>query len=166
MDHTEAGRILAERWNLPEEFRLVAGRHHDPCEGAEVDLLKIVHVSCRLADALGYDITHPLAPLDADAVLADLPVSTRERLQKPDEMRSRIEQRIRAYDGVEDSGDSTPEPPVPVAVPAEESEQDPPFLLDVSRQTAPPESIPRAVWIAVAVIAALVALSAVLMWKS
>src|SRR5579859_6557355 len=38
MHHAEAGRVLAERWNLPEEFRIVAGRHHDQCEGEEIDL--------------------------------------------------------------------------------------------------------------------------------
>ena len=165
MDHTEAGRILAERWNLPEEFRLVAGRHHDPCEGAEVDLLKIVHVACRLADALGYDITRPLVPLDVDAVFADLPAPARERLQKSDELRARIEQRIRTYDGIGDSPDTTAEPPVPVAgVASEESPEESPFVLDVSRQTTP-ESSSLIVWIAFVVIAALVVLSAILLWK-
>ena len=40
--HAEAGRILAERWGLPDEVRIVAGRHHDPVEGRELDLLRIV----------------------------------------------------------------------------------------------------------------------------
>ena len=164
MDHAEAGRILAERWNLPEEFRLVAGRHHDPCEGAEVDLLKIVHVACRLADALGYDITRPLVPLDVDAVLLDLPAGARDRLQTPDELRARIEQRIRAYDGVGDSPDNTAEPAAAAAVASEESGEEPPFVLDVSRQ-ATPESSSLIVWIAFVVIAALVVLSALLLWK-
>src|SRR5204863_396988 len=47
--HAEAGRLLAERWKLPEEFLMIAGRHHDPCEGQELDLLRIIHVACRLA---------------------------------------------------------------------------------------------------------------------
>jgi HD-like signal output (HDOD) protein len=37
VNHAEAGRILAERWGLPAEFRVIAGRHHDPCEGEELD---------------------------------------------------------------------------------------------------------------------------------
>jgi putative nucleotidyltransferase with HDIG domain len=164
MDHAEAGRILAERWNLPEEFRLVAGRHHDPCEGAEVDLLKIVHIACRLADALGYDITRPLVTLDVDAVLLDLPAGARDRLQTPDELHARIEQRIRAYDGAGDSPDNTAEPAVAVAVASEESAEELPFVLDVRRQ-ATPESSSLIVWIAFVVLAALVVLSAVLLWK-
>ena len=164
MDHAEAGRILAERWNLPEEFRLVAGRHHDPCEGAEVDLLKIVHIACRLADALGYDITRPLVPLDVDAVLLDLPAGARDRLQTPDELRARIEHRIRAYDGVGDSPDNTAEPAVAAAVASDGSAEEAPFVLDVSREVAP-ESSSLIVWIAFVVIAALVVLSALLLWK-
>jgi hypothetical protein len=34
-------------------------------------LLRIVHVACRLADALGYDITRPLVPLRVEAVLTE-----------------------------------------------------------------------------------------------
>ena len=36
MDHCEAGRLLAEHWNLPPDFQIVAARHHDPqghCRG-------------------------------------------------------------------------------------------------------------------------------------
>ena len=39
----------------PEEFRIIAGRHHDRSQGEELDLLRIVHLACRLADVLGYD---------------------------------------------------------------------------------------------------------------
>jgi putative nucleotidyltransferase with HDIG domain len=110
--HAEAGLLLAERWNLPEEFRIIAGRHHDACEGEELDLLRIVHVACRLADVLGYDITRPLAPQDLDTVLAELPERARERLKMPpQELRDRIERRIRAYDGAEVETASTTSAP-------------------------------------------------------
>jgi putative nucleotidyltransferase with HDIG domain len=100
--HAEAGRILAERWGLPEEFRIIAGRHHDPCEGRELDLLRIVHIACRLADVLGYDVTRPLVAREIDEVLAELPIAARERFRaEPDELRARIEQRIRAFDRID-----------------------------------------------------------------
>ena len=57
------GRYLAERWGLPEDLMLVAGRHHDPSEGAELDLLRIVHIACRIADCLGYEVSRPLVPM-------------------------------------------------------------------------------------------------------
>jgi HD-like signal output (HDOD) protein len=79
IDHAEAGRLLSVRWNLPQEFQIIAGRHHDPCEGVEVTLLKIVHVACRLADYFGYEVTRPLKPPDFDDILRVLPGRVRER---------------------------------------------------------------------------------------
>jgi putative nucleotidyltransferase with HDIG domain len=100
IDHAEAGRILAETWDLPEEFHVIAGRHHDPCEGVELDLLRIVHVGCRLADVLGYGIVPPETGGSVGAVLEELPPHARRRLLKdPEELRSQIETRISSVVG-------------------------------------------------------------------
>jgi putative nucleotidyltransferase with HDIG domain len=110
VDHAEAGRILAERWGLPEEFAVITGRHHDPCEGNEVDLLRIVHVACRLADVLGYDFVRPLNQVDSRTVLADLPARARERLTvTPTELCSHIDKQILEFDSTR----GTELPPVP-----------------------------------------------------
>ena len=96
--HAEAGRLLAESWGLPSEMALIAGRHHDPCEGMELGLLRIVHVACRLADVLGYDIVRPLVPSTPSDVIAQLPAQARARLaQDPAELCERIE---RATSGI------------------------------------------------------------------
>ncbi len=93
--HAEAGRLLAETWGLPADMALIAGRHHDPCEGIEVDLLRIVHVACRLADVLGYDVVKPLIPSKPSDVLAQLPARARGRMTRaPAELCERIEERI------------------------------------------------------------------------
>lgn len=97
--HAEAGRILAKLWGLPEEFAIITGRHHDPCEGNEVDLLRIVQVACRLADVLGYDFVRPLNQVDSATVLSDLPARARERLKMTaTELCSRIEKQILEFD--------------------------------------------------------------------
>jgi putative nucleotidyltransferase with HDIG domain len=155
MHHAEAGRVLAERWNLPEEFRIVAGRHHDPCEGEEIDLLRIVHVACRLADVLGYDITRPLVPQYLDIVLAELPERARQRLNiAPEELRDRIERRIRAYDGAEvDTPETAPESAAPLS-PAED-------LAPESTSKAGPLRL----YFAAAIILGLVTYSALLLWR-
>jgi putative nucleotidyltransferase with HDIG domain len=102
--HAEAGRLLAERWGLPTEMALIAGRHHDPCEGMELDLLRIVHLACRLADVLGYDVVKPLKPSTASEVIAELPPQTRARLvQAPEDLCAHIEERIREF-GSETAG--------------------------------------------------------------
>jgi HD-like signal output (HDOD) protein len=99
VNHTEAGRFLAERWGLPEELRMVAGRHHDPSEGSELDLLRIVHIACRLADALDYDVTRPLVPRNANDVLSELPPAARQRFEKsPEQLCVLIEKQILEFD--------------------------------------------------------------------
>jgi putative nucleotidyltransferase with HDIG domain len=113
VDHAEAGRVLAERWNLPLELGVVAGRHHDPSEGSELDLLRIVHVACRLAEILGYDIVHALIPQDVDTVLAELPAGARSRLKKtPAELCMKIEQRILEFDS--ENADKPPQAALPI----------------------------------------------------
>jgi hypothetical protein len=99
MHHTEAGRLLIEQWGLPSELLVVAGRHHDPCEGFEFDLLRIVHIACRLADALGYCFSNPLVPVAPEVILAELPPAARERFQEtPEELRKHIDEQLRAFD--------------------------------------------------------------------
>jgi len=123
LDHAEAGRILSERWGLPLELGVIAGRHHDPTEGSELDLLRIVHVACRLAEILGYDIVHALVPQDVDTVLAELPARARARLKKsPAELCMKVEQRILEFDS--DNGDKPPEAALPVIASAAPEELD------------------------------------------
>ena len=98
LDHAEAGRILAERWQLPAEMAAIAGRHHDPTEGLELSLLRLVRVACRLADALGYDVVKPLNPLSVDEVIAELPEHARKRINSdPVQFRQRIERLIAQF---------------------------------------------------------------------
>lgn len=122
MDHAEAGRLLVECWGLPAELGQVAGRHHDACEGAELDLLRIVHVSCRLADALGYDVARPLVQVEVETILSELPPRARARIkQSPAELCTRIEKRILEYDvdNVEPAAESVEEPAEPQTAPPE-----------------------------------------------
>jgi len=73
MDHCEAGRQLVEQWKLPPEFRVIAGRHHDPPDGGPFDLLTVVHLACQMADTLGYSVVTPLKPQPFDELRRMLP---------------------------------------------------------------------------------------------
>jgi HD-like signal output (HDOD) protein len=53
-DHCQIGRWLAEDWGLPADLKEVIGCHHDPPERGRLDQSTIIHVSCRLADMLGF----------------------------------------------------------------------------------------------------------------
>jgi putative nucleotidyltransferase with HDIG domain len=114
IDHAEAGRWLAERWRLPEEFRVIAGRHHDACDGGPVTLLRVVHVACRLADYFGYDVTRPLQTQPLAAVVADLPAHVRDAVLRDREaIRAAVETAIFSHDAgssEEDSGAGAVEP--------------------------------------------------------
>jgi putative nucleotidyltransferase with HDIG domain len=117
LDHAEAGRMLAERWGLPVEMATIAGRHHDPCEGTELSLLRVVHVACRLADTLGFDVVKPLQAESLETALEELPAGARERLRgDPAQFRTRIEQRISEYDS--SSSGTSPEETLALLAPA------------------------------------------------
>ncbi len=97
MDHAEAGRFLAETWNLPVEFRTVAERHHDAAEGAELNLLRIVHCACQLADSLGFGVVAPPAECDVRRILDGLPAEIGEKIAgTAEELRADVEERMSA----------------------------------------------------------------------
>jgi putative nucleotidyltransferase with HDIG domain len=161
MHHTEAGRWLIEHWGLPPEFIVTAGRHHDACEGEEVDLLQIIHVACRLADALGYRVSEPLLPLDPHTVLSNLPRHARDRLRgTPDALRNRIARRLRLYDSLDEE---TAPDPVP-AEPVTDSMPDD-CLAELAPAVSEPTSDTRMVWPPiVAALAAFLSMAAFLWW--
>ena len=151
VDHAEAGRMLAERWGLPKDFQIVAGRHHDPCEGGETDLLRIVHVGCRMADCLGYGMIKTLAPLDFDTALAELPPLARSRVQvRPEQLRALVDARIRLFDRVDEVKEAT-------VVSEEESPPDDGLPFEVKLERDPPPRFSSALlYIAVMVVVGLV----------
>jgi putative nucleotidyltransferase with HDIG domain len=166
MDHAEAGRVLAERWGIPPGLAQIAGRHHDPCEGTTLHLLSIVHVACRLADALGYDVVKPLAPLDIDTVLAELPARGKLNLGKsPAELRAQIELSIAEYGS--EQGNPTPEEGLALLAANAPEELQPP--VPTEPLPASPESVPemgkvRTKWIIAAVVG-LAIIIALLFWE-
>jgi putative nucleotidyltransferase with HDIG domain len=102
IDHAEAGRLLAEKWRLPSNFCVVAGRHHDNPDTEETSLLTIVHLACRLADNLGFEVTVPLRPSTMDEILTILQPEVRRRLPATEEeFRELVLRRISPLDAIE-----------------------------------------------------------------
>lgn len=98
-DHCAAGNWLAEQWNLPHEFRVVTGRHHDPPSGPEIDLLGLVYLGCRLADVLGFYVVPPRCPGSLAETRAALPEAARRRFHTDaEELRKFVEVRINTLD--------------------------------------------------------------------
>ena len=154
MDHCEVGRWLAERWALPKQFLVIAGRHHDLPDGSPLDLRTLIHMACRLADYLGFDVTKPLKPIDLEELLAPIPEARRRRLTDETKgLRRLVEEHLGDY-GVAlaatepDPGETTEEESSEDSALAEEF----PVCLperNARSVAAPPRWLAPAVWIAV-----------------
>ncbi|MBL8239266.1 MAG: HDOD domain-containing protein [Bryobacterales bacterium] len=80
IDHTEAGRLLAEQFNLPDDIQVCAGRHHDNLSGDEPDILSVVTIACAIASAIGFHVVSPSLSKSLDDVIASAPASMRGRI--------------------------------------------------------------------------------------
>lgn len=125
LDHCEAGNVLSGEWNLPQEFAVITGRHHDRPEGTETDLLRLVHLGCQLADTLGFHVVNTGRFMDFGDIRAALPEAARHRLlSDPDALRELVEGRIRALDLDQPAPPPAAEPALPQPPEAEEDELD------------------------------------------
>ncbi len=128
VDHCEAGRILAERWNLPEDIRIVAGRHHDPPGGPVRDVSGLAYLACQLADALGFWVVPPAKPLAVSELQELLPEEFRGRFHADaEQLRAAIERRIRFHGLPPAPAETGPQPAEATAesgVPTEEEVND------------------------------------------
>lgn len=95
LDHCEAGRQLVKQWQLPQEFCVIAGRHHDPPSGAPLDFLTLVYAACQLADTFGYSVVEPLKHRSFDEICAGLPPAVQERFaDDPEALTDSLDQAI------------------------------------------------------------------------
>jgi putative nucleotidyltransferase with HDIG domain len=94
IDHCEAGAWLVEKWGLPAEFRVVAGRHHDAQPDGERDLLPLVHWACRIADELGFYAAKPFHENQWEELRAQMPF---QPAPDPEVLRRLVESRLQAH---------------------------------------------------------------------
>jgi putative nucleotidyltransferase with HDIG domain len=150
VDHAEAGRMLADRWNLPEDFRVVAGRHHDRIEDPELTLLKIVHIACRLADFFHYDVVKPLQEPMLDEILSGLPGSAQDKfLLRMDSISKRLHSAVHGFDESEDEDDdAAPEGMnnLPIVMPKQEQFLDVEYESITVEPAAPRAYAAQSIW--------------------
>jgi HD-like signal output (HDOD) protein len=73
VDHCQAGAWLARHWDFPAELAEVAALHHLPLEDGRVNLVRLVHLACRLADSLGFGVCATASLEDPSQIFAQLP---------------------------------------------------------------------------------------------
>ncbi|MGB9605904.1 MAG: HDOD domain-containing protein, partial [Bryobacteraceae bacterium] len=143
-DHCEVARLLAERWNLPEDIRIVAGRHHDPPSGPIQDLSALTYASCQLADALGYWATPPSMPITLEDLREFIPEEARHRFTlDPEQLKNSIERRVRSHEVIVAAPSSQPEGAVDSARPSQPQEVESTDLREAIAAAAPTRSLWR-----------------------
>ena len=173
IDHCEAGRLLAERWEFPEDLTRIAGRHHDRSYEEGIDLLKIAHAACRLADTFDFDVIQTTIPFTREDALQIFPAREVDAIwERIDTLQQRVHEKINAIDGglsvpVRESneGDALTESAAPAHVPQAASEThvpEAPAPTSAELQTTSSSLNP----LMFAAVAFLVAALAMLLWLS
>ena len=86
MDHRELGRLLMIEWNFPSPLPDVAGLHHIKPDPDHFDVRAVVHLACRMADMLGFQVGGPAPLLDLDEIRSNMPDSRRDKIKSEDEI--------------------------------------------------------------------------------
>jgi HD-like signal output (HDOD) protein len=97
VDHCLAGKLLLDRWELPQELAEASARHHEaaPCGHETADQ---VRAACSLATTLGFWTHRPPEPPNFEQWRAALPRGWEwTRRLEADPLRKALEQRIGAY---------------------------------------------------------------------
>ncbi len=98
VDHCEAGKIVVAAWNLPADFSLIAARHHQPLQ-ENFNALSVIHLSCALADVLGYPVAHSVDSHSYADLRLQLPELHRHLLpEDPTELTLRIRSQVQVLE--------------------------------------------------------------------
>jgi HD-like signal output (HDOD) protein len=73
VDHGVAGAWLVNKWSFPAAFGQSCEHHHDRLAADDPELLQVVKVSCRIADATGYPAVRYHEPPAYNSVIGGLP---------------------------------------------------------------------------------------------
>lgn len=100
IDHCEAGRWLSGEWRLPSDFAEITGDHHSP-EACTTSIGRLTHMSCRIADSLGFTVS----PLACQENLAQIVEALPERMRSslpPDlkDISFRVASKVNALDPI------------------------------------------------------------------
>lgn len=97
-DHCVIGRWLVSDWQFPAEFLDVTAGHHAKPPGAELNVLTGVHLGCRIADMLGFQVAGPAALVSFDELKSEFPQCYWARLKQEGELLIAIAGKINALE--------------------------------------------------------------------
>jgi len=97
-DHAQVGSWLAEDWDFPAEYREITGGHHRRPAGGRFDLLTTVHLGCRIADMLGFQVAGPAPLISLDELKPQFPGCAWDRMKSDHELFVTIAGKINALE--------------------------------------------------------------------
>jgi|SRR5579883_1919075 len=97
VDHTHAGAWLVKSWAFPLTFARACQHHHDAPADGDSQLLQLVKLSCRLADALDFGTLRYASAPDYDAIIGILPREIRDGLPVATDLQESVEVRLSSF---------------------------------------------------------------------
>ncbi len=73
VDHGVAGAWLVKNWSYPATFIQACEDHHAPLTPEDPEILQVVKVSCRIAEATGFSAVRYSPAPDYEEILRSLP---------------------------------------------------------------------------------------------
>ncbi len=97
-DHCEIGRWLAEEWSFPAELQGIIGRHHEPREPGRLDQGLVVHLACRVADMLGFQVAGPASLDTIEQLKIEFPQCGWDKVKSEPELLTAVGVKINALE--------------------------------------------------------------------
>jgi putative nucleotidyltransferase with HDIG domain len=101
LDHCGVARHLAVSWQLPKELIDIVSSHHTVQVGSGFDLLAVIRLSCRMADAIGFSAAPFLKYRSYKELMSGLPERVRSVFPaESEELSFRIAAKINSIESV------------------------------------------------------------------
>lgn len=99
IDHCEAGAWLAQGWDFPKELIEVISDHHALKHPEGSAMLQLVHLSCRLAEYIGFAVTEPGPEEERERMHEELPEQARHLIDDNLEgLRARVTEKVNSLE--------------------------------------------------------------------
>jgi HD-like signal output (HDOD) protein len=99
VDHGLAGAWLVKNWAYPQDFADVCQHHHDPVDPKDPDLLRLIKISCLMADSLDYSAVRYQKVTSYTDMLLQMPSPLRvEMFPAEAELRANVKARLAVFE--------------------------------------------------------------------
>lgn len=85
-DHGAVGAWLAADWGFPSEYLAITAHHHEPLRLRQFDVRMAVHLGCRTADMLGFQVAGPAPATGLASLREEFPECAWDRVKPESEL--------------------------------------------------------------------------------